>query len=187
MTGKDWEDKRISFDDFKQLKPTLPFKQVPVLEVDGKVIPQSLAQLRYVGKIGGIYPEDALEAANADAAMDAVTDLHARLAPSVQAKDHDKKLELRKDFVEYAALWLGNLEHFLEAAGGKYFAGGKLSIGDIAVVARLNWLKDGTLEAVPTTIVDGYPLLSALVDRVMSEPRIVDYVEKLPEPVVRQF
>ena len=63
----------------------------------------------------------------------------------------------------------------------------QLSTADIAVVARLNWLKDGTLEAVPTTIVDGYPLLSALVDRVMSEPRIVAYVEKLPEPVKRQF
>ncbi|CAM9459648.1 unnamed protein product [Ascophyllum nodosum] len=157
------------------------------LELRKDFVEYSLTQLRYVGKIGGIYPEDALEAANADAVMDCVPDLHARLAPSVQAKDHDKKLELRKNFVEYAALWLGNLEHFLEAAGGKYFAGGKLSIGDIAVVARLNWLKDGTLEAVPTTIVDDYPLLSALVDRVMSEPRIVAYVEKLPEPVKRQF
>lgn len=31
----------------------LPYNQVPILEVDGTVIPQSLAQIRYVGKIGG--------------------------------------------------------------------------------------------------------------------------------------
>ena len=43
------------------------------------------------------------------------------------------------------------------------------------MVARLNWLKDGTLEGIPTTVVDEYPLLSALVDRVMSEPRIAAY------------
>ena len=43
------------------------------------------------------------------------------------------------------------------------------------MVARLNWLKDGTLEGIPTAIVDEYPLLSALVDRVMSEPRIAAY------------
>ena len=53
----------------------------------------------------------------------------------------------------------------------------QLSIGDIAVVARLNWLKTGTLDGIPATIVDECPLLSALVDRVMAEPKIVAYLE----------
>ncbi|CAN0280229.1 unnamed protein product, partial [Hapterophycus canaliculatus] len=53
----------------------------------------------------------------------------------------------------------------------------QLSIGDIAVVARLNWIKTGSLEGIPPTIVDGSPLLSSLVERVMAEPRIATYME----------
>ena len=52
----------------------------------------------------------------------------------------------------------------------------QLSIGDIAVVARLNWFRND-LDGVPPTIVDGYPLLLSLIDRVMSEPKIVAYME----------
>lgn len=55
----------------------------------------------------------------------------------------------------------------------------QLSIGDIAVVCRLKWLKRGALDAVPVTILDDYPLLSALYDRVLSEPSIVAYEAKL--------
>ena len=57
----------------------------------------------------------------------------------------------------------------------------QLSIGDIAVVARLNWINGGSLEGIPTTIVDAYPLLLSLVKRVMAEPKIVAYVEGLPK------
>ena len=31
----------------------LPNEQLPVLEIDGYVLPQSMAILRYVGKLGG--------------------------------------------------------------------------------------------------------------------------------------
>ena len=54
----------------------------------------------------------------------------------------------------------------------------QLSIGDIAVVARLSWLKEGSLEGIPTTIVDEYPLLCALLERVNAEPKIAAYHQK---------
>lgn len=33
----------------------LPHEQLPILEVDDKVLPQSNAQLRYVGKLAGMH------------------------------------------------------------------------------------------------------------------------------------
>lgn len=54
----------------------------------------------------------------------------------------------------------------------------QLSIGDIAVVARLTWLAHGSLDGIPTTILDDYPLLSALVERVNAEPKIAAYVQE---------
>ena len=52
------------------------------MEVDGAIIPQSQAQMRYVGKIGGLYPTDPVQAAFADAAIDAVMDIHIPVSTS---------------------------------------------------------------------------------------------------------
>eukprot|EP00904_Undaria_pinnatifida_P006911 jgi/Undpi1/334/HiC_scaffold_1.g00330.m1 len=182
MTGQSWEDNRIPFAEFPAMKPGLPNGQLPILEVDGKILPQSGAQLRYVGKIAGLYPEDALEAAYADAAVDAVADNHMELRPAVLEKDEAKKMEMRQRLAsDFLPTWLSNLEKALEKAGGSYFAGGKLSIGDIAVVARLVWLNEGSIDGIPTTIVDDYPLLSSLIKRVNAEPKIAAYHQKRAE------
>ncbi|CAM9821375.1 unnamed protein product, partial [Laminaria digitata] len=53
QSGLEWEDKRLTKEEFGALKPSLPNGQVPILEVDGYVLAQSLAILRYVGKLGG--------------------------------------------------------------------------------------------------------------------------------------
>lgn len=57
----------------------------------------------------------------------------------------------------------------------------QLSIADISVVARLNWIRGGSLDGIATTIADGFPLLVSLVDRVMAEPKIVAYMEARPK------
>lgn len=70
---------------------------------------------------------------------------------------------------------------FLSMLGVLVSFGVQLSIGDIAVVARLNWIRGGSLDGIPATIADGYPLLVSLVDRVTAEPKIVAYMETLPK------
>ncbi|CAM9269552.1 unnamed protein product [Ectocarpus sp. 13 AM-2016] len=182
QSGVEWVDDRVAGADWPALKPTLPNGQLPVMEVDGVVIPQSTAQLRYVGKIGGLYPTDPVQAALADAAIDTVNDINEPMRASIHEKGEGKKMQLCKDLAENCIPpWLMNMEKALKAAGGQYFAGGKLSIGDIAVVARLNWIRSGSLDGIPSTIADGHPLLLSLVDRVMAEPKIVAYMEARPK------
>jgi len=49
----DFEDKRVTSDEWKEMKPSIPFHQLPALEVDGKVIVgQSMAIARYVARDG---------------------------------------------------------------------------------------------------------------------------------------
>ena len=53
-----------------------PFGQLPVLEVDGKIIAQTGAIARYCGKQGGFYPrDDDLAAAQIDMIIDTATDI----------------------------------------------------------------------------------------------------------------
>lgn len=73
----------------------MPYGQLPIMEVGGVVIPQSLAQIRYVGKIGGLYPADPIQAAFADAVVDAVIDIHIPMAASIHEKSDDKKVQRR--------------------------------------------------------------------------------------------
>ncbi|WP_411024211.1 hypothetical protein, partial [Salmonella sp. s58408] len=78
----------------------LPNGQLPILEVDGYVLPQSMAILRYVGRLGGLYPSDDLEAAKCDAVLDSATDFFINLRPAYIENDQAKKLEM---FAELAA------------------------------------------------------------------------------------
>lgn len=57
----------------------------------------------------------------------------------------------------------------------------QLFIGDLAIVGRLNNFRYGAIAGTPTTIVDGYPLLMSLIERVMADPKIMAYMEALPE------
>ena len=94
-------------------KDSFPMGQVPILDVeDGEgnkklSLPQSKAILRYVGKIGGLYPKsDDFKAAEIDMAVDAIEDasdylvMTVRNAPGMQIQDEpwpkEKIEEIRK-------------------------------------------------------------------------------------------
>ena len=52
-----------------------PFKQFPVLEVDGEAIGQSASILRFAAKVAGLYPEDPVVAAKAESILDQIGDI----------------------------------------------------------------------------------------------------------------
>jgi len=79
-SGLKLEDHRfVSRDEFLAMKggSRLPFGQVPMLQVDGKLaMVQSTAIMRYLGKLSGLYPmKDHILAQKVDAAMDQATDV----------------------------------------------------------------------------------------------------------------
>lgn len=101
IAGLDFEDERLTKEQFVAIKETLPFKQLPVLTVDGRTYAQSNAILRYIGKLDGkLYPQDAEEALSIDQILDHVEDIHKKIYPSLWEKDAVKKMELRKELVE---------------------------------------------------------------------------------------
>nr|WEU39139.1 glutathione S-transferase [Saccharina japonica] len=178
QSGLEWEDKRISGEEFGVLKPSLPNGQLPVLEIDGYVLPQSMAILRYVGKLGGLYPSDNLEAAKCDAILDSATDFYINIRPAYIEKDQAKKLELFGDLAaNYIPTWLANVEKQLTATEGIYFSE-KMTVADIMITTRLKTLKDGKYDGVPATIADSYPNLIALHDSIVGEPKIAAFIAK---------
>lgn len=66
-----FKDIRLTREQWAELKPTTPFGQIPVLIVDGEMLAQSHAILRYAGELAGLYPADPWLAAKVDEVIDA--------------------------------------------------------------------------------------------------------------------
>ena len=60
--GVDFEDVRVPFAEWKDRKATMLGGSMPVIEIDGVQINQSLAIGRWAGKQSSLYPEDPIVA-----------------------------------------------------------------------------------------------------------------------------
>ena len=175
--GVAFEDDRISFHEFGAKRSGYPFKRVPLLEIDGAVLSQCNSIGRYVGKLAGLYPSDALEAAYCDEAMDAVEDIVSQQVATMSIEDEAKKKAAREALAEGPiALYLQQLQAILEARGGEYFADGRLTVADLKVMVWVRSLRSGILDYVPTDLPDRLaPKLVAHLDRVLAHPKVAEY------------
>ena len=178
--GIPFEDDRVNTSDWGARKPDTPFGALPVLEVDGQAVAQSNAINRYVGRLTGLYPSDAWQAALCDEVMEAVEDITTKLEATFFLPEDEKKTQ-RKALVEGPLpFYLTRLQQRLEAHGGRYFASDRLSVGDLKVFVWIRLLKSGVLDHVPADLTDRVaPKLIEHYERVKSEPRVQAYYARL--------
>ncbi|CAM9733614.1 unnamed protein product [Chrysoparadoxa australica] len=176
--GIEFCDHTVTFQEFAPLKPTLPTGQLPVLEVDGATIAQSAAILRYAGKLAGLYPEDPLEALKVDEIMDTLEDSGAGLRGTMRLKDEEEKKAKRLQFVkEDMPVWFGRLTTLCEkyGCGSGYAVGSSLTIADLAVYATVHHYTSGFIDYIPTDVVDAYPYIKGIYDKVLANPKVAEY------------
>jgi len=179
MGGIPFEDDRVTFADWPQRKADTPFGAVPVLEVDGKILAQSNAINRYVGKLAGLYPSDPWEAALCDETMEAVEDITSKIAATMFLPDERKKSEREALTKGAIPFFLTALARRLEQHGGNYFAGDRLSVADLKVFMLIRQLRSGVLDHVPTDLPDRLaPKLMEHYQRIKAEPRVAAYYAK---------
>lgn len=53
-----------------------------------------------------------------------------------------------------------------------------MTVADLTVARKIKYLKDGTLDGVPTNIADSYPKVIALYDSIVGEPKIAAFIAK---------
>ncbi|XP_072479021.1 hematopoietic prostaglandin D synthase isoform X3 [Notamacropus eugenii] len=73
-----YEDHRISQDDWPAVKQTVPFGKIPILEVDGVPLHQSLAIGRFLAREAGLAGKTELEQCQVDAIIDTLDDFMSR-------------------------------------------------------------------------------------------------------------
>jgi len=176
QAGIEYEDIRIEREEWAALKPKIPMGQLPCMEVEGKTICQSMAIARYCASRYGLAGNNALEAALADQAVDAISDITTELFKAMFERDEEKKGEMAKVLKEEKLpAWLTMMEAVLQKQGGKHFTGSSLSWADILVFHMVSSLKDRW-----SPDLSSHPCLSSLVTMVGSLPNIKAWIQKRP-------
>ena len=185
-----FEDYRIENEDYDKFKKTgelpnkkiAPFKQLPVLDVDGKIFAQTGAIARFCGKISGLYPKnDDYKAALIDQIIEAAQDINYLVTLSGIDKDPERK-KMARDILANRHLpkWFQFLENILKQnTDSVYFVESDLTIADLAIWRLLGWLKSGMLDGVPTTILDDYDHLNKLREEIYKNPKVIKWMDEV--------
>lgn len=174
--GIDFEDNRVPFDVFFKSQASYPFHAVPTLEIDGEIITQSNAINRYVGKLAGLYPENAMQALYCDEAMDVPEDIMHHTVRTFGLQGDELK-EARQKLVDgKLSVFVKGMGELLGRRGGSYFADGRLTMADLKVFVWIRSLRSGTLDHVPKDLVDTLAAnLAEHQQRIAEDDRVVAY------------
>jgi glutathione S-transferase len=170
--GVEFEDHRLPRGEWPALKPKTPFGSLPVFEMEGKPpISQSNAILAHIGRRYGLLPKDDWEAMRHESLLSAAEDFRHVVNKTLGIQDAEEVKRKRAELVEGPMrTWLTNME---KQVTGPFVGGSELSVADIKLFVVLAWLKGGVLDHVPATVVDPFPKLTKLHDRVKQHPKIV--------------
>ena len=174
--GIKFEDNRLSFPEFGEMRQSTRFNSVPVLEIDGAAVTQSSALGRYVGKMAGLYPKDDLQALYCDEVMDALEDLSHNIVQTFGLQEEELRLAREKLVEGWLSVYLRGLDELLARGGGQYFADNGLTMADLKTFVQTRSLRSGTLDHVPTNLVRRLaPGLVEHQERIEGDPRVAAY------------
>ncbi|GMS78784.1 hypothetical protein PENTCL1PPCAC_959 [Pristionchus entomophagus] len=196
LSGTPFEDVRIQKEDWPALKAKTPFGQIPLLEVDGKPLPQSFAIFRYLAReFGeqvcffinydlsslGMAGHDPFEKAWVDALADQHKDYMAEIRPAFMAylsfAEGDKYQLLKDVAIPARDKYYTLLEKIAKENGSNgHFIGHSLTWVDLLIADHVSVL----LKYIPCFL-DGFPTVLETVNKIESTPKLKEWIETRPD------
>ncbi|KAL5019341.1 hypothetical protein ScPMuIL_005063 [Solemya velum] len=177
--GVEFEDVRVQIAEWPSLKPKTPQGHLPVLEVNGKTLCQSMAILRYVGKECGFYGKQSWEQGQIDCMVDTLADIWTTHGRVIQEQNPSEQKQLiTKHTDESIPKVLGIIEKALKdnSAGKGFLVGSALTIADIRLYCTMDY---------PLMVygfkLDKYPKVAAHRKMIEAIPKISEYMKKRPD------
>ncbi|KAK8733564.1 hypothetical protein OTU49_006359 [Cherax quadricarinatus] len=175
--GIPYTDERIEKADWPDKKKSIPGGKLPVLMVDDKPLPQSLAIARYLAKQAGLVPTDDLEAAYCDALADTLSDVTGegyKIMFSSQSEEEKKKIYREEFFPNVMAPVLERLNKRLQDR--EWFIDDKITWADLMIS-----LVFGEVRKRKAELLDAYPAVITLVQKVRDNAAIKQHQETAPD------
>jgi glutathione S-transferase len=177
--GQKYEDDRISGEQWAALKSQTPLGHIPVLEVDGVQLPQSVPIARFLAKQFHLAGKDNFEQAKVDAVADTISELFGAFFSTRFESDAAKKQELLKKLqADELPKHLQNLEKLakLYGNGGPFFVGNNLTWADLFFYAV-----GQTFLELDGNGLDNHPWLKQNRAEVEKQPKIAAYLKNRPQ------
>jgi glutathione S-transferase len=176
IAGIAFEDHRISFSEFGEMREGTPLNALPVAEINGVVYTQCNAMNRYFGKLAGLYPTDPWQAFLCDEILEVMEDASHAFSKTLRMQGDELKAARENLTDGMFTRCLKLLDKRLKAAGGQYFADQRFTMADLKVYLWVKRLKSGALEHVPNDLPDRLaPRLLKHMERIGAEPGVVAY------------
>ncbi|CAI4221534.1 unnamed protein product [Auanema sp. JU1783] len=186
LSGKKWENRVIALEEWPSFKGSMPLGQIPVLEVDGVKIAQSVTILRFLGHQFHRAGKNAVECARLDMMAEVVQDLinapftsnYPRVLLGFPGFEHEDKHDYFKNKVlpelnQFAPI----IEKFLVENGGNgVLIGDNETWVDVFAAETFSKFVDFGLK----DALDCYPNIQQLISRVHSLQPIKHMIETRP-------
>ena len=164
---KDWSD----------VKPNIPFKQLPMLMVDKKhKICQSLAIMTFIENMAGISISDPILNAKANAIMQSAHELFMPLNPTVNFATGEKFKKKREDMMPFLMSRFEDLEKIIKENDKKFFIIDEPRACDFVAFHHLDLSK-----MLDPSIIKKFSRLEKFLEDIMSIESISSYLDKRPE------
>ncbi|CAJ0932389.1 unnamed protein product, partial [Mesorhabditis belari] len=181
LAGVPYEDNRLNFEQWPAFKQTTPFGQIPLLEVDGTMIAQSITIARFLARRFGYIGANDIEAAQIDSLADVIMDYHneqKHFFPVLMGRMPGDKDALYKEIYEpvrdkYLPILV---EKFLKKNPNGYLIGSKVSYADLMLAEHISVY----MNVLPNAF-DKYPELIAHKEKVQSLPALKQWIETRPK------
>ncbi|KAK6024788.1 glutathione S-transferase protein [Ostertagia ostertagi] len=177
IAGQDFEDKRLTIEEWPKYKSEMPFNQVPVLEVDGKQLPQSFAIVRYLARQFGYAGKTPWEEAIVDMIGDQFKDYLVEVSPVLRVvMGFDKgNVAKRRNSSSARDKFMTFMTKTLQKQQSGYLVGDSLTWPDLYLAEGAELAKK-----IPT-LYDGFPELRAHSEKIRSIPELKKWIESRPD------
>ena len=179
QAGQQYEDKRVTGEEFAEMKPNLWTGSIPVLEVDGKPLSGSRSIARFLAERFDLAGCNDFENAQLDSIIDVLDDFGQKLIPAFFGKDEEQKAAAKKAlFEEFVPKYFGIIEKRIteNSCDEGWIFGKKITYVDMRVA-----LTFGGLAKMMPDLANSYPKMKKLSDAVNSQPKIADWIKNRPD------
>ncbi|XP_067933705.1 glutathione S-transferase 1-like isoform X2 [Watersipora subatra] len=174
LAGRDFIDCRLTMEEWAAFKPSTPKGQLPVLEVDGKMICESNTITRYVARELNLYGSSNWEAAVVDMIVDSCSGIFEQAVHVYFAKTEEEKAEA----VKKATKVLQSTEKLTaKLKKGKFILGDEASLAETTLYSVIEVLQ----ELLKDLKMDEYPTISELIKNYTEIPAVADWLKTRPD------
>ncbi|GMT13631.1 hypothetical protein PFISCL1PPCAC_4928, partial [Pristionchus fissidentatus] len=179
----DFEDVRVTKEEWwAGFMGKTPFGKLPVLEVDGKQIPQSFAIARYVASQHGLAGKTPFEAAWVDALADQWRDFHNEfrkywyLVIGIPTWEGDAEAAKTEHGIPARDKFYPIIVKQLKESNSGFLVGDSVTWVDLLLADQVAAIK----KEIPGFL-DAYPEVLAHSDKIHAIPQIAKWIETRPE------